>query len=74
MGGGESKTAETKTVDSSGTVNNNVVLSQPVPIENRQLLILIWILCVLRVIEFLWQIYREHNKNLKKKYSGDNPS
>lgn len=74
MGGGSSKPQDTKMVDSSGTVNNNVVVSQPVPIENRQLLILIWVICILRVAEFLWLLYREHHKSLKKKYANDGPS
>lgn len=74
MGGGSSKPVETKTVDSTGTVNNNVVVTEPVPIENRQILILIWVICILRVAEFLWMLYREHHKGLKKKYSNDGGS
>lgn len=71
MGGGSSKPVDTKVIDSSGTVNNNVVLTDPVPIENRQLLILIWVICVVKVCEFVWLIYWKHHKSLKKKYGNE---
>lgn len=62
---------DTKVVDSTGTVNNNVVVSEPVPIENRTILILIWVICVVKVLEFVWLIYRKHHKSLKKKYANE---
>lgn len=70
MGSGESKHEETKAVDTSGAVNNNLVFnpSSPVPIHYRTLEILIWIICIVKVLELCYGIYRAHQKYLKKKY------
>lgn len=68
MGGSDSK-QESKTVDSSGTVNNNVVLNDPVPIMNNEIVILLWTICVIKVLELLLYVYREHYKNIKKRYA-----
>lgn len=71
MGSGESKHDETKTVDTSGAVNNNLVLNQPVPIHYKTLEILIWIICVIKVIELCICAYKIHQRCLKKKYASN---
>lgn len=73
MGAHESKVEEQKTVDSTGAINNNLVLSTPVPIHYKQMEILIWIICIIKVLEFCVCIYKVHSKMLKKKYS-NNPA
>lgn len=71
MGGGESKPVETKTVDAAGAINNNLVFNpdNPVPIHHRTIEILLWIICIIKVIELCICAYKVHFKCLKKKYS-----
>lgn len=64
MGSGESKTE--KTVDTSGTVNNNVVVTADLTMEKTQILLLF--LCILKTMEFLYFVYVSHQRKLKKKY------
>lgn len=71
MGGGESKHEESKTVDAAGAINNNLVFSQPVPIHHKMLEWLILIICIVKVIELAITLYKIHQKNLKKKYTGN---
>lgn len=71
MGGGGSKHADVKSVDTAGAVNNNLVFNEPVPIYHRTLEILLWIICVVKVIELLLGIYKTHQKWMKKKYSNN---
>lgn len=73
MGSGESKQEESKTVDTSGAVNNNLVFNptEPVPIHYRSLEILIWIICIIKILELCYGIYRAHQRYLKKKYSNN---
>lgn len=72
MGGGSSKPTETKTVDSTGTLNNNLVIENSVPVHNSEINILLYILVAIQIINLLLIIYREHQKNLKKKYLKQN--
>lgn len=60
-----------KTVESSGEVNNNVVINEPFhqSSEYMQLLVVSWIICGIKIIEFLLFIYNRHQKQLKKKYT-----
>lgn len=71
MGGGESKHQDTKSVDAAGAINNNLVFSEPVPIHHKTLEYLILIICIVKVAELLITLYKIHQKNVKKKYSGN---
>lgn len=71
MGGGGSKHQDAKTVDTSGTVNNNVVFTEPVPIHHETLEWLILVICIVKVIELAITIYKIHQKQLKKKYGNN---
>lgn len=71
MGGGSSKPVEQKTVDAAGAINNNLVFENPVPIHHRTLEILIWIICIVKIIELLLCVYKVHHKNMKKKYTNN---
>lgn len=73
MGSGESKHEEAKIVDTSGAVNNNLVFnpSTPVPIHYRTLEILIWTICIIKLLELCIGIYKAHQKYLKKKYTNN---
>lgn len=73
MGGGESKQEETKTVDSTGAVNNNVVVTNPVNIRNMDIMILLWLIGIIKVIELILYMYKTHQRTMKKKYT-NNPA
>lgn len=68
MGGGESK-EETKTIDTTGNVNNNVVIQESVPIHNEEMKILLYVICVVKIIQFIFFIYKFQVRRLKKKYN-----
>lgn len=69
--GGSHSTEEVKAVDSSGAVNNNIVFTDPIRISNKEIVLLLSIICVIKIVELLFFVYREHKKNLKKKYSAN---
>lgn len=54
---------ETKVVDSNGAINNNVVLQgeQPLNVFSYEIIILLSVLCLLRIIEFGYFMYRIHS-------------
>lgn len=69
MGAKESKVEEHKTVDATGTVNNNVVL-QPgtVDVYSQELVILGSIICLIKLIEVVSFLYYKHKKSIKRQY------
>lgn len=74
MGWGQSKeVTETKVADSTGTINNNIIIRDPVEIQNHLIVALLAIICGIKILELGLYIYREHKKTLKKKYI-NNPS
>lgn len=58
-------------ISALGTINNVVVtdVKDKVEIENKEMLIVLCIICGIRIIEFLYFVYREHINNMKKKYA-----
>lgn len=68
MGSSESK-EEIKAVDTNGNVNNNVVIHEPVPIHNAEMMVLLYILCIVKIIQFIFFVYTYHVKRLKKRYT-----
>lgn len=64
-----------KTIESSGEVNNNVVINEPFHETSgyMHLLVVLWIICAIKIIEFAFFIYNRHQKQLKKRYT-NNPS
>lgn len=67
MGHTESK-VESKAVDANGEVNNNVVIEQPVQILGGQMTILLYIICVVKILQFIFLIYKLHLRSIKKRY------
>lgn len=65
---GSSKSKATK-IDSAGQVNNNIVVEDTVNVHNEQFLIILWIICAIKIIEFIMHIARHYGKGLKKKYT-----
>lgn len=72
--GGSSSTEEHKDIDTSGNVNNNVIIQQEAHdihdqlLTNNKLLIATYFLIALELIKFLMYIYVNFKRNLKKKY------
>lgn len=66
MGG--STSSEKKTVDSTGAVNNNVVVNGEVDVSSFEIIILLGIICAIKIMEFIYFIYRRHYQNVKKKH------
>lgn len=71
MGGTTSK--DTK-IDSAGQVNTNIVVEDTVNVHNGQFLLILWIICAIKIIEFIMHIARHYGKGLKKKYANNAPA
>lgn len=69
MGSSGSSHDEHKTVDSSGAVNNNLVFEEPVPTHSTTMIVLVSVICAIKILELCIYIYKEHRKNLKKRYN-----
>lgn len=59
---------ETKEIDATGNVNNNLIIDQSVPIHNEHLTVLLYIITTIKVIEFFYILFKAYNKRQKKKY------
>lgn len=62
---------EQKTVDTTGQVNNNVVIQETVDVYSSEIVLLLSVIVVLKLIEFLCYVYMQHARKMKKKYSGN---
>lgn len=69
--GGTTSHDEAKTVDSTGQVNNNVVVQETVDVYSSEIVILLGVLCILKILELGCFLYMNHKKSLKKKYAGN---
>lgn len=65
--GGKSSVEEHKDVDTSGQVNNNIILKEAVDIKNGAMLTCLYIICGLKIIEFILYLYTNHVKHIKKR-------
>lgn len=68
MGGKESKESE---VNSSGQVNNNIIVQEHVDAmkDSRNLL---YILVALQLFQILYVLYKDHRRGMKKSISREN--
>lgn len=74
MGSWFSKNEEIKkTVESTGQVNNNVIVEDSVTIHNTEIIILLYIIAIVKAIEFIVFLYNAHTKRLKRKYGQNLP-
>lgn len=67
MGGSDSKPA--KTIESSGHVNNNVVIgkvSGEVDVYSTELVVMLGIICIIKILEFVYFVYRRHYQSIKR--------
>jgi hypothetical protein len=68
MGGWFSKNEENKNIENDGQVTNNVVIGETVDIHNFEIIVLLYIITILKLIEFACFLYRNHTSKLKKKF------
>lgn len=73
MGSSPSK-VESKVVDATVNVNNNVVIQEEVDVYSDEIVILLGIICVIKVIELLLAIYNNYTRKMKKRYQGRVPA
>lgn len=68
---GSSPTKPEKTVDTTGTVNNNVIVSNvtgEVDVFSIEIVALLGIICILKIIEFIYFIYNRYYRRMKKRF------
>lgn len=60
---------QSKNADNNGEVVNNLVIDESVQVENGQILTLLLIIALLKLVQFIYKLYKDHKKSLKKKYA-----
>lgn len=60
--------SEEQTIDNTGEVNNNVIVSNPVDIRSEEVVTLLSIICALKMLEFAYICFKAYQRHLKKKY------
>ena len=63
---------ESKAVDSTGEVNNNVVITEAKSGSNQGVVLLLIGIFVIKVVEMIYLLYKLWHHKMKKKYSGGN--
>lgn len=63
-------TKNSKKVDYTGEIINTVVV-QPVNIESKEILIMLYVLVTLKVFEVIYMIYKDHKRSLKRRYRSE---
>lgn len=63
-------TTTSKEVDSTGPVNNNIILdtTSTINMHSFEMVIMLAIICVIKVLEIVLFIYFKHRRGLKKTY------
>lgn len=59
---------QSKNSDNNGEIVNNVIIEDTVSVENSKIIILLIIIAAVKVAEFLYALYKDHKRGLKKKY------
>lgn len=62
----------TKILDSTGQVNNNVVIEEPMSVHNQEMIVLLYIIAAVKLLEFILYVYNGHSRYLKRKYDKQN--
>lgn len=66
-----SRQETTKILDSTGQVNNNVVIHDDVKFYNMEMLVLLYVITTVKIISLVLYIYRQHKKKLRKEFSNE---
>lgn len=61
--------SEEQTLESNGEVNNNVIVGNPVNIENNLMVALLSIICFIKVVEVIYIAMKSYRRSIKKKYN-----
>lgn len=75
--GSSEEKVEEKTIDSTGNVNNNIVIQESRDIHgmlkiDEKILYIMYIMCVVEIIKLGIYVYGSFRKTLKKKYHSKN--
>lgn len=65
----DSSEEEVKTVDTTGTVNNNVVIQDAVTVHSSPIIIILAIILFIKICELIYIIFKSYNRAQKKKYT-----
>lgn len=59
---------------SNNNVNNNVFVANqdPINIHNNEIVIILYIICAIKIIEFVYFLFNKYSSCLKKKYNNKN--
>lgn len=68
MGGWFSSQKKVEKVENTGQVQNNVVVNDPVTIQNTEIIIMLGIITLIKIAEFIVFLYNSRKRKLKKKY------
>lgn len=60
--------SEEQTLESTGEVNNNVIVGNSVDVKSDEIVTLLTIIAVVKVVELLYIGVRSYQRHLKKKY------
>lgn len=60
---------ETKTIESTGHVNNNLVIQETEDVYSMEIVILLSVLCILKILEIGIYLYTKYKQQMKKKYT-----
>jgi hypothetical protein len=60
--------SEEQTLESTGEVNNNVIVGNPVDVENEEIVFLLSVICILKLLEFGYICFKAYNRSVKRKY------
>lgn len=58
----------TNKLETTGNVNNNIAIEEPLPIHNNQIIILLYLIVALKVFQIALIIFNSYKKSQKKKY------
>lgn len=61
---------EENNIESTGTVNNNVIIDGQVDVSSKEIILLLGIICLLKIIEFVYFVYKRHYQGIKKRFAG----
>lgn len=63
-----SKKETVKTLDSTGQVNNNVIIHDDVKFQNMEMLVLLYVITIVKIIGLVLYIYKQHKKKLRREF------
>jgi len=67
-----SSNEEKKQIENDGQINNEVVIQDVVEIYNLEIVVLLLIIVALKIVEFIYFVYRIHVQKIKKRYQNRN--